>query len=230
MKAVTWAGVGCQRSFWFKHWMKSEIDYKQIIAAVKVYSIKSQKFPCPCWQKTLKLCSDVKLKKKITSKSCCWLVRLVCEGQAVRSCFSCDDAFRKQWCWRLWCVPAPPGDSAGHGRVYRRGPAVWPHGGVQQAPGPRLHPAGREEPRLLHRNVLSARHPELPPECKYCAYVTETLVCDAEKLQQTEAHVVSSRWTLGFTDSAVWNDGALRLKSHIRQKLSLKAEYFHKLR
>lgn len=64
-------------------------------------------------------------------------------------------------------VPAAPGDRAGDGRVYGRGPALRSHGGVQQAQGPRLHPAGREEPRVLHGHVLRARHSELAPQRKY---------------------------------------------------------------
>lgn len=68
---------------------------------------------------------------------------------------------------RLWCLPSAAGDRAGDGRVHRRRPDVWSDGGVQQAAGSRLHPARREKPRLLHRNVLGAGHPELTPECKY---------------------------------------------------------------
>lgn len=61
----------------------------------------------------------------------------------------------------------PAGDRRGDGRVHGRGPALRPHGGVQQAQSPRLHPAGREEPRTLHRHVLRAEYSELSPQCKY---------------------------------------------------------------
>lgn len=79
----------------------------------------------------------------------------------------------KSWwnaaCYRLSYVPPAAGDRRGDGRVHWRGPDVRSHGGVQQAPGPRLHPAGREEPELLHRHVLCTRHSELTPECKHSA-------------------------------------------------------------
>lgn len=63
--------------------------------------------------------------------------------------------------------PSAAGDRAGDGRVHRRRPDVRSDGGVQQAAGSRLHPARREKPRLLHRNVLGAGHPELTPGRKY---------------------------------------------------------------
>lgn len=66
--------------------------------------------------------------------------------------------------------PSAAGDRAGDGRVHRRRPDVWSDGGVQQAAGSRLHPARREKPRLLHRNVLGAGHPELTPGRKYSWY------------------------------------------------------------
>lgn len=60
-----------------------------------------------------------------------------------------------------------PGDCCGDGHFHGRGPALWLDGGVQQASDPRLHPAGREAPELLHWDVLRPRHPELTLECKH---------------------------------------------------------------